>query len=59
MISDEAVCRVFGVSKNSLYRWQERLSHLKPTQVLYALKRRQGLKIVTLPRNRPPVEIVD
>jgi hypothetical protein len=45
MISDEAVCRVFGVSKNSLYRWQERLSHLKPTQVLYALKRRQGLKI--------------
>ena len=26
-----AVCRVFGVSKNSLYRWQERLSDLKPT----------------------------
>jgi hypothetical protein len=33
------------VSKNSLYRWQERLSHLKPTRVLYALKRRQGIKI--------------
>jgi hypothetical protein len=31
-----AVCRVFGVSKNSLYRWQERLSDLKPT-LLYAL----------------------
>ena len=32
-----AVCRVFGVSKNSLYRWQERLSDLKPTPLLYAL----------------------
>jgi hypothetical protein len=32
-----AVCRVFGVSKNSLYRWQERLSALKPTLLLYAL----------------------
>ena len=32
-----AVCRVFGVSKNSLYRWQERLSDLKPTLLLYAL----------------------
>jgi transposase-like protein len=31
-----AVCRVFGVSKNSLYRWQERLSDLKPTLLLYA-----------------------
>ena len=29
-----AVCRVFGVSKNSLYRWQERLSDLKPTLLL-------------------------
>jgi hypothetical protein len=28
---------VFGVSKNSLYRWQERLSDLKPTLLLYAL----------------------
>jgi transposase-like protein len=26
-----AVCRLFRVSKNSLYRWQERLSDLKPT----------------------------
>jgi hypothetical protein len=25
------------VSKNSLYRWQERLSDLKPTLLLYAL----------------------
>jgi transposase-like protein len=32
-----AVCRVFGVSKTSLYRWQERLSDLKPTLLLYAL----------------------
>jgi transposase-like protein len=32
-----AVCRVFGVSKGSLYRWQQRLSDLKPTLVLYAL----------------------
>ena len=32
-----AVCRVFGVSKNSLHRWQERLSDLKPTLLLYAL----------------------
>ena len=29
-----AVCRVFGVSKNSLYRWQERLRDLKPTLLL-------------------------
>ena len=34
-----AVCRVLGVSKNSLYRWQERLSDLKPTLLLYALVR--------------------
>ena len=34
-----AVCRVFGVSKSSLYRWQQRLSDLKPTLVLYALVR--------------------
>ena len=34
-----AVCRVFGVSKNSFYRWQERLSDLKPTLLLYALVR--------------------
>ncbi len=32
-----AVCRVFEVSKNSIYRWQERLSTLKPTLMLYAL----------------------
>src|ERR687895_2144050 len=32
-----AVCRLFRVSKNSLYRWQERLSDLKPTLWLYAL----------------------
>jgi transposase-like protein len=32
-----AVCRLFRVSKNSLYRWQERLSNLKPTLLLYAL----------------------
>ncbi len=32
-----AVCRVFGVSKTSLYRGQERLSDLKPTLLLYAL----------------------
>jgi transposase-like protein len=32
-----AVCRLFRVSKNSLYRWQERLSDLKPTLLLYAL----------------------
>jgi hypothetical protein len=31
-----AVCRLFRVSKNSLYRWQERLSDLKPTLLLYA-----------------------
>jgi transposase-like protein len=32
-----AVCRVFEVSKNSIYRWQERLSGLKSTLMLYAL----------------------
>jgi hypothetical protein len=32
-----AVCRLFHVGKNSLYRWQERLSDLKPTLLLYAL----------------------
>jgi transposase-like protein len=32
-----AVCRVFEVSKNSIYRWQERLSELKSTVMLYAL----------------------
>ncbi|MGH8060147.1 MAG: IS630 transposase-related protein [Candidatus Entotheonellia bacterium] len=33
----QAVCRVFQVSRNSIYRWQERLSALKPTLLLYAL----------------------
>ena len=33
----KAVCRLFHVGKNSLYRWQERLSDLKPTLLLYAL----------------------
>ena len=32
-----ALCRVHHVSKNSLYRWQERLSSLKETLLLYAL----------------------
>ena len=32
-----AVGRVFQVSKNSIYRWQERLSELKPIFMLYAL----------------------
>ena len=32
-----AVCRVFEVSKNSIYRWQERLSELKSPLMLYAL----------------------
>lgn len=32
-----ALCRVFLVSKNSIYRWQERLSSLKETLLLYAL----------------------
>ena len=39
-----AVCRLFHVGKNSLYRWQERLSDLKPTLVLYAL----GHQVLTL-----------
>ena len=32
-----AVCRTFHVGKNSIYRWQERMSELKPTLLLYAL----------------------
>ena len=32
-----AAARLYGVSKNSLYRWQERLSGLKQTLLLYAL----------------------
>jgi hypothetical protein len=32
-----AVCRVFHVGKNSIYRWQEHLSALKPTLLLDAL----------------------
>ena len=32
-----ALCRVFHVSKNSIYRWQERLSELKKTLLLYSL----------------------
>jgi hypothetical protein len=32
-----AVCRLFRASKNSPYRWQERLSDLKPTALMYAL----------------------
>ena len=29
--------RLYGVSKNSIYRWQERLSGLKKTLLLFAL----------------------
>ena len=32
-----AATRVFDVSKNSIYRWQERLSSLKETLLLFAL----------------------
>lgn len=32
-----AVCRVFQVGKNSIYRWQERLSKLKKTLLIYSL----------------------
>ena len=32
-----ALTRIYGVSKNSIYRWQERLSGLKETLLLYAL----------------------
>jgi transposase-like protein len=32
-----AAARLYGVSKNSLYRWQERLSGVKQTLLLYAL----------------------
>ena len=32
-----AICRVFHVSKNSIYRWQERLSQVKGVLLLYSL----------------------
>ena len=32
-----AATRLYGVSKNSIYRWQERLSGLKKTLLLFAL----------------------
>ena len=32
-----ALTRIYGVSKNSIYRWQERLSGLKEALLLYAL----------------------
>ncbi len=32
-----AAARLYGVSKNSIYRWQERLSGVKQTLLLYAL----------------------
>jgi len=32
-----AATRLFSVSKNSIYRWQERLSYLQQTLLLYSL----------------------
>ena len=32
-----ATCRVFNVSKNSIYRWMNRLANLKQTLLIYAL----------------------
>ena len=32
-----ATCRVFKVSKNSIYRWMDRLANLKQTLLIYAL----------------------
>lgn len=32
-----ALTRIYGISKNSIYRWQERLNGLKETLLLYAL----------------------
>jgi len=32
-----AITRIFHVSENSIYRWQERLSELKETLLIYAL----------------------
>ncbi len=42
------VCRIFHVSKNSIYRWQERLSELKPTLLLYALCHQCLMHLVTI-----------
>ena len=32
-----AVTRIFSVGKNSIYRWQERLSSLQQTLMIYSL----------------------
>src|SRR6185369_4540138 len=39
-IGINAATRLYGVSKNSIYRWQERLSSLKKTLLLFALAHR-------------------
>jgi hypothetical protein len=55
-----AVCRSFHVGKNSLYRWQERLSDLKPTLLLYPLCHQflnlvvEGDELYTKVKNCPP-----
>ena len=58
-----AVTRRFGVGKNSIYRWQERLSGVKETLLLYSLcheflkQEIEGDEVYTkVNKNLPPEE---
>jgi hypothetical protein len=58
-----AACRVFKVSKNTIYAWLERLGDLKETLLLYALchrfleQRIEGDEVYTrVYENKPPDE---
>lgn len=58
-----AVSRVFHVSKNSIYRWQSRLSELKRTLLLFALCHQflkqviEGDELYTKVRENAPPEL--
>lgn len=58
-----AACRTFHVSKNSIYRWQKRLTEVKEVLLLYALCHQfiqqlvEGDELYTkVEQNKPPTE---
>ena len=62
-LSINAATRVFSVGKNSIYRWQERLSSLQQTLMLYSLCQQfiqlvvEGDELYTkIGKNVPPSE---
>ena len=62
-VSINAACRIFNVSKNTIYNWEEHLSHLKPVLLIYSLCHQflqqvlEGDELYTkVHHNRPPSE---